>query len=201
MLHRIPGAFGRAIARAVGGPQATTENNVPVWDAVTRVLKNGLPIGTGANNLVQLDATGKLPAINGSQLTNLPAGTEASQVDQEAATNGTNYVSPRRQHFHPSAVKAWVKVNAAGTILKSYNVSSVSVGSGSVTVTFTNALDSADYAAVASPLQIPGGTSATTRFTHIQSQSATDVVVWTGDGGYGGANPSAWLIIICGDMP
>ena len=31
-------------------------------------------VGTGANNIVQLDATGKLPAVDGSQLTNLPGG-------------------------------------------------------------------------------------------------------------------------------
>jgi len=32
-----------------------------------------LDVGTGPNNVVQLDGTGKLPALNGSQLTNLPA--------------------------------------------------------------------------------------------------------------------------------
>lgn len=34
----------------------------------------------GANQLVQLDATGKLPAIDGSQLTNLPASTPSNMV-------------------------------------------------------------------------------------------------------------------------
>lgn len=33
-----------------------------------------LNAGTSANNLVQLDGTGKLPAVDGSQLTNLPSG-------------------------------------------------------------------------------------------------------------------------------
>ena len=32
-----------------------------------------LDVGTSANNVVQLDGTGKLPAVDGSQLTNLPA--------------------------------------------------------------------------------------------------------------------------------
>ena len=31
-------------------------------------------VGTTANKVVQLDGTGKLPAVDGSQLTNLPAG-------------------------------------------------------------------------------------------------------------------------------
>jgi len=33
----------------------------------------GLAVGTSANNLVQLDGTAKLPAVDGSQLTNLPS--------------------------------------------------------------------------------------------------------------------------------
>ena len=33
-----------------------------------------LDVGTSANNIVQLDGTGKLPAVDGSQLTNLPGG-------------------------------------------------------------------------------------------------------------------------------
>lgn len=37
-----------------------------------------LDTGTGANNIVQLDGTGKLPAVDGSQLTNLPGGTSSA---------------------------------------------------------------------------------------------------------------------------
>ena len=33
----------------------------------------GLPVGTSANNLVQLDGSARLPAVDGSQLTNLEA--------------------------------------------------------------------------------------------------------------------------------
>ncbi len=36
-----------------------------------------LDVGTGANNVVRLDGAGKLPAVDGSQLTNLPSGGSA----------------------------------------------------------------------------------------------------------------------------
>lgn len=49
-------------------------------------------IGTGANNYVQLDGTGKLPAVDGSQLTNLPGGgtddQTAAEVSYSNATSG-----------------------------------------------------------------------------------------------------------------
>ena len=39
--------------------------------------KEELDVGTSANNLVQLDSSSKLPAVDGSQLTNLPAPSDA----------------------------------------------------------------------------------------------------------------------------
>ena len=41
-----------------------------------------LNTGTGANNIVQLDGTSKLPAVDGSQLTNLPSSGSPSQGSQ-----------------------------------------------------------------------------------------------------------------------
>lgn len=59
----------------VVGPATNTADNVPQWNgADSKTLKNGLAIGTAANNLVQLDVNAKLPAVDGSQLTNLPSG-------------------------------------------------------------------------------------------------------------------------------
>jgi hypothetical protein len=64
-------------------------------------------VGTTANKIVQLDATGKLPAIDGSQLTNLPSGVETDPTVKainglvksngttiSAATAGTDYQAP-----------------------------------------------------------------------------------------------------------
>lgn len=50
----------------------------PAWDDVTGKPTFGtaalVDTGTTANKVVKLDGTGKLPAVDGSQLTNLPAG-------------------------------------------------------------------------------------------------------------------------------
>jgi hypothetical protein len=44
-----------------------------------------IPIGVGANNLIQLDNNAKLPAVDGSQLTNLPV-LSATQIRDSLAT-------------------------------------------------------------------------------------------------------------------
>jgi hypothetical protein len=60
------------VAGAVFGPVSTTDNYVPQWNgAGGDSLKAGLAVGTGANRLLQLDGSGRIPAINGSLLTSL----------------------------------------------------------------------------------------------------------------------------------
>lgn len=56
----------------VSGPATNNDAYVPQWDgANSRLLKNGLPVGTGANNLLKLDANAKIPAVDGSQITGI----------------------------------------------------------------------------------------------------------------------------------
>ncbi len=50
-------------------------------------------VGTSSSNVVQLDTTGRLPAVDGSQLTNLPAPTPAQQ-QSVYLTSGTSWTSP-----------------------------------------------------------------------------------------------------------
>jgi hypothetical protein len=73
-----------ATATGVGdvvGPASATNNAVPQYDGTTgKLLKNGPSIGTAANNLVQLDGFAKLPAVDGSQLTNLATATGVGNV-------------------------------------------------------------------------------------------------------------------------
>lgn len=53
-------------------PATNSADYIPQWNSAnSKTLKNGLAVGTSANNLVQLDSTPKLPAVNGSALTNL----------------------------------------------------------------------------------------------------------------------------------
>ena len=61
------------VTGAVAGPASATNNNVPQFDGTTgKLLKNGLTVGTAASNLVQLDGSARLPAVDASQLINLP---------------------------------------------------------------------------------------------------------------------------------
>jgi len=76
--------------------------------------------------------------------------TAATQAEQEAGTSTTVFVTPGRQHFHPSAAKAWVNCDNAGAAAASYNVSSITdVATGRAQANFTTAMSSASYAAIA----------------------------------------------------
>ena len=77
----------------------------------------------------------------------------AVQSEMEAGTDTTRAVVPGRQHYHPSAAKAWVDFTGTGTVTNnaSYNVSSITDnGTGDYTVNLTTAFSSANYATVAS---------------------------------------------------
>ena len=81
----------------------------------------------------------------------------ATQAEQEAGTSIVASVTPGRQQYHPSAVKAWAYVtnNGAATLVAGYNVSSVTWNStGNVTVTLDTDMSSANYCAVATPTSV-----------------------------------------------
>lgn len=76
---------GEAVTTAgdVLGPATNSADYVPQWNgADSKLLKNGLAVGTGANNLLQLDGSAKIPAVDGSLITGIvfPGLTSISQV-------------------------------------------------------------------------------------------------------------------------
>lgn len=74
-------------------------------------------------------------------------GTAATQAQQEAATSTTTYVSPGRQHFHPSAAKCFINFNGTGTVAtrSSYNVSTLNdLGTGKYSVDMTTGFSNGD---------------------------------------------------------
>jgi hypothetical protein len=134
-------------------------------------------VGTTANKIVALDGSGKLPAVDGSQLTGISSGSGtvtsvatsglatggpitgsgtitvpgASSSDQATGTSTSKVVTPAVQQSHPSAAKVWVRFNSSGVIAGSYNVSSITDNSvGSWTVNFTTAFSSGNYSGIAS---------------------------------------------------
>jgi len=74
----------------------------------------------------------------------------ATQAQQETGTATTVWVSPARQQYHPSAAKAWIRCDMAGTINSSYNITSITdSGTGVVTITIATDFSSANWCPVA----------------------------------------------------
>lgn len=75
----------------VAGPATTSANRVPQWDSTTRLLKNGLTVGTAIGNLIVLQDVGgnaALPAVDGSQLSNVMSGPISSTDSAFALFDG-----------------------------------------------------------------------------------------------------------------
>ncbi len=73
----------------------------------------------------------------------------AVQSEMEAGADTTRAVVPGRQHYHPSAAKAWVNCDNTGAVAASYGVSSVTdVATGRAQANLTTSMSSANYAAV-----------------------------------------------------
>jgi hypothetical protein len=104
--------------------------------------------------------------------------TAATQAEQEAASSTTVGVTPGRQHFHPSAAKAWAKISVSGgtpNLDAGYNIASISDdATGVVTLTYTTSFSSANYAVgLASECSTAGSIT-----------SATNVEIRVQNGGY-----------------
>lgn len=96
--------------------------------------------------------TTRVITVPDSDITLGSAPSAAAQSDQETGTSTTTYVSPGRQHFHPSAAKAWGNVSTPTTVNASYGGSaSVSkTGTGAYTVTHGVTFSSANYSVLVS---------------------------------------------------
>lgn len=74
----------------------------------------------------------------------------ATQAEQETGTDTTRAVTPGRQHYHPSAVKFWARVDVSGgvpSVAADYGVSSITDnGAGDYAVNFDTAFSSASWA-------------------------------------------------------
>jgi len=62
-----------------------------------------LNVGTGANNIVQLDGSAKLPAVDGSLLTNLPGGAVAGSTTQVIYNNAGAYAGHSGMTYNSAA--------------------------------------------------------------------------------------------------
>lgn len=179
-----PGAGGATIV-AGGAAGASGSGNA---NGGNLTIRAGAKSGTGTNGVLSIGET-NTSAINFgvSGVTTTFAGTPAgfaagdsvqgfiqvaTQTEQETATATNRAVTPGRQHFHPSASKAWLDMDASSatpTNLVNYNVSSYTDnGAGDFTVNFSTSFSTANYGYAGSC----GATGAVTRAVMTASASA-----------------------------
>lgn len=129
--------FGRAL---VGDADASAgRTTLGLGTAAT------LNVGTSANNIVQLDGTAKLPAVDGSQLTNLPSGgTPGGSTTQVQYNNAGAFAGDAGMTYNASTdfltlagglvAPAWRPASDSTTALQLQNATGTSV----MTVDTTN---------------------------------------------------------------
>jgi hypothetical protein len=159
---------------------------------------------SAVGNNVKLDVNG---AINtASILINGTALTAATQAEQETATSTTTYVSPGRQHFHPSAAKFWAHFGTSGNLLAGYNVTSITDGGGgNATVVIATDFSSADYCVGVSienlDATIDSATDGMIAMIAAGNQAAGSVqVINKTDGGTAATDPTTWNVWGFGDL-
>lgn len=105
---------------------ATSRTNLGLGTAATQ------DVGTANGNLVQLDSTG-LPAVDGSQLTNLPAGSLFNTIVSESTTARTLSDSDCGKVIDCSNGSA-VTITIPSTVSAGFNCTVVQSGAGQVTI-------------------------------------------------------------------
>lgn len=200
-----------ALGTKVNAPESTTENKVPQWDSTTKTLKDGLVVGTAANNLVQLNGDGKLPALDGSLLTDLVASfTDLTDVPQEyveadagkavvvnAAHNGLEFGTVAKKFVElTDAPQAFVEADAGKAVIVNQTYNGLEFGT--VATKFTELTDApnAFVAGDAGKVVRVNATYNGLEFYTPASGSVTDDTIWdaAGDLAVGlGSNSAARL--------
>lgn len=122
-----------AIAAEAVARQAADSGLTAAFQAADSALLSSLnlgtaatkDVGTSANNIVQLDNTGKLPAVDGSQLTNLPSATVPAgcvvqrTFDESVAVTSYSSLIPRA---------SLAPANTSGTELLSRSITPKATG-------------------------------------------------------------------------
>ena len=108
-----------------------------------------LTAGTGANNVVQLDGSSRLPAVDGSQLTNLPGGGGSApdvKTETGTATISTHTGIEEIILVDNSSTAATITLPTAATVGKGYKYHVKRLGTATVTVSSSSNIDGGSFA-------------------------------------------------------
>ena len=112
---------------------------------------------SGTTQMLAAGTSGQLLQSNGAAAPTwvaAPSATAATQAQMEAVTSNTVFATPFNTQWHPGVAKVWLKAGSlfnSGTIMASYNVTSIVDGTGALTVTIGTDFSSSNYVVVATP--------------------------------------------------
>jgi len=129
----------------------------------------------------------------------------ATQAEQETGTDVTRAVTPGRQHFHPSAAKAWCAANVSGTIDDSYNMTSVTdVGAGDIRFNIDTNFSTSNYVPMVSTRDdLVGGAPSNDCVPHILTTDFGAGVVRAANqriSDSAAVDPDKWFFVAFGDQ-
>jgi len=112
---RLPAVDGSQLTNlpAAAGALLSANNLSDVANISTSRANLGLGnaglynVGTAASNVVQLDGSARLPAVDGSQLTNLPAPVESDTLDSVTTRGSSTTNSVSTGHHTPSSAGSY----------------------------------------------------------------------------------------------
>ena len=171
------------------------------------IISAGTTSGTALNLSGDTSGTLQLQTQAGANTITVPNATGtifttadvATQANQETATSTTTLVTSGRQQFHPSAAKAWLDCGVAADINASYNVTGLTDnGPGDLTVTWTTAFSSANYARLCTVRVTAGTVSIVTERDVAKSASSTRFLAVNGSGT--GTDPLGYYVCAFGDQ-
>lgn len=155
---------------------------------------SALNVGTSANNIVQLNGSAQLPAVDGSLLTGIVSGApQASTAEILAESAVAKYISPGRLSSSKRAAKAWVNFTSVTTTsaASSFGVSGFTDnGVGDTTINFSPAMTDTNYAVVGMSSCLQGAETtfsvkaASTGGAPVTKTTSSVRVITTGGGGF-----------------
>jgi hypothetical protein len=202
---------GDIIIGATGGviiASNSTVNTITANATGTHFVGNVVLGSSGLSANGGVGTSGQLLTSNGTAAywSTVTVPDAATQAEQEAAASTTTYVSPGRQHFHPSAAKFWAHFGVTGNLLAGYNTTSITDGgAGVATVVIATDFGTADYCVGVSIENLDATIDAVAdgqmaMISNSLQLAGSVQVLCKNDDGIAAADPATWSVWGFGDL-